>query len=276
MQRRPIPLLLAALAISACTGQPAPSDRLADAPASGPPAEMAVPAGQAAMDVQNLPVPDGDTVRYFVRNAEDGQARTLTDFWFGFPFELEGKHYYTGFAWDLSDEGPAGAGLGLSQATFVANPGDTRDPWKLLSAWRVGTVPDVLAPSELDGTRELKSFQTPSGDLLLAVPTVYSRGERRLRDFDLILFDPHLAHARNRQAWRYVGSLHAGQEGNPDCPARRAHPDCDDITGQLSFAMERGQDLPLLQVALTGPAATSKTTQFRYDGQAGQYQRATP
>ncbi len=250
------------------------------------------PASTPAAEVKP---PSADSVLYFISNVDgDGALSYETvngswiNYWLGFPFEVGGTRYFTGFAWQTPDkytpeqkQAPAApeTKVTLSDATFVLGDANSKTPWKLQgSEPSIGEFGGFERADELDPKRKLQTWMTPSGDMLLAVPTWYLVSGSTMRTIQILLFNPHELDGTNDKRWRYLATLEAGTSNDGSCgPDEPGNIPCVDTTGTLSFANVEGSDLPVLTVSLTGTGATpgDSTTEYRYDPAHTTY-RSTP
>src|SRR5690606_4038526 len=107
---------------------------------------------------------------------ENGSVAT---YWYGYEFDLGGKHYFTGFAYDTPEKyGPADASANadpltrvtLTEATFVRSRPGTPKPWSFRGAERfIGEFGSHERANALDASRQPQDFATLDGRLVLAV-----------------------------------------------------------------------------------------------------------
>jgi hypothetical protein len=289
MLRRFSLLLPAVLALSACTAQsPAPSQ---DAPAktAAPPTTQDVTPMQdastaTAVSTQIKP-PSPESVLYFISNI-DGDGATSYEiengswisYWYGYQFEFGGKHYFTGFATETAEkytqeqkESTASpeTTVTLTQATFEADPSNTKTPWKWQGTelW-IGDFGGFGKANAIDPDRKPQTFATSDGNLLLAMPTWYLAPGSKMRTIEILLFNPHDLEGTDNKRWRYLGTLEAGSNNDvscgPDAPGNIA---CVDTTGTLAFEPAQDGKLPNLRVTLSGKGldAGDTPTEYRYD-----------
>ena len=231
---------------------------------------------------------DGDGASSY--EVENGSWAT---YWYGYSFDLGGKHYFTGFASQTPDKygkseeenNPApDAKVTLTQATLFTTTPDAQKPWTFQGSERfIGEFGSYEKANEVDQTREAQSYETPSGKLLLAVPTWYLVSGTRVSSFDLFVFNPDELTKVDERRWTYLGNIVAGEDNGAACDdeAGAAMP-CVKSTGALSFVAQEGADLPLIRIAMSGTEIVSagKTrsmgsednVEYRYDSTKKQYQ----
>ena len=130
------PLLLAAM-VALIGGCDAPASQSANT------AEQAASPQKKEEDMSELKPPSADSVLYFIYQRDgDGAVSYKVDggatvsYWYGHAFELNGKHYFTGFGSRSVGEGPEGDNgmmdpehVAISQATFTRVEKDGKVEW---------------------------------------------------------------------------------------------------------------------------------------------------
>jgi hypothetical protein len=291
---RRIPLLLpAVLALSACTAQsPAPTSAQAT-PAARPTTQDVASMPDASTAPVNpkseIKPPSPDSVLYFISNVDgDGGLSyeigngSWINYWFGFPFELDGTRYFTGFAWETPENfsdpkeprypSPDDT-VTITQATFVATPPGSEKPWTFKeNQHSVGEFGGNARGNTLDESRKPQSIRTSEGNLLVAVPTWYLVSGTRMENFDLLLFNPHSLEMTDKKRWTYLGSLYAGEENSAACDNDGTGGlKCVKKTGTLAFASHDGDPMPTLNVTVSG-GPEAEVTEYRYDAAHTTYQ----
>lgn len=243
--------------------------------------------------------PSPSSVLYFIYQKDGDGALSYevengswTTYWYGYGFELDGKQYYTGFAYDTpfkfskaekeSDPAPETKAT-ITQSTFVLTAPGTENPWTFQGSDRdVGEFGAYEKGNEIDETRKPQTYRTPDGKLLLALPTWYLATGVQVNTFDLLLFNPHELKIDDKR-WDYLGNIVIGTDNGAACDetpgAKQA---CAKSTGVLSFAPQEGSNLPLLKVQRSGTETvsagkvrtldTGDTYEYRYDSEKKQYQ----
>jgi len=292
MLRRISLLLPAVLALSACTAQsPAPTAAQATPAATPTTQDVATmpDASTATAPTTDIKPPSPDSVLYFISNVDgDGALNyeigngSWINYWFGFPFELDGTRYFTGFAWETAEDfsdskepkypSPEDT-VTITQATFTANPPGSEKPWKFKeNQHSVGEFGGNARGNALDDSRKPQSIRTSEGNLLVAVPTWYLVSGTRMENFDLLLFNPHSLEMTDNKRWTYVGSLYAGEDNSAACDNDGTGGlKCVKKTGTLAFAAHEGDPMPTLNVTVSGDPQ-AEVTEYRYDAAQKTYQ----
>ncbi|MBO9519605.1 MAG: hypothetical protein J7493_16200 [Porphyrobacter sp.] len=211
------------------------------------------------------------------------------NFWYGHEFELNGKRYYTGFAYNTpakysrEESYPApDAQVTLTQATFVLRENDGEPAWSFEGAEPyIGEFGSYENADTVDAARQVKSHATVDGRLLLAIPTkVFHSGNSSL-SYALFLFVPGEQPDVDAKSWTYLGSVAAGEENSAACDDGIVMP-CISSIGTLTFTQRRGGGLPDIRIAMTGTTIKARNTarklgpedavSYSYDSQTKTYQ----
>ncbi|MEA5124706.1 hypothetical protein [Xanthomonas floridensis] len=185
----------------------------------------------------------------------------VATFWCGQHFDLDGKHYYTGFAYatpnkygrDAEETFPdPDQGVSISQATFLlVAPGSER-PWMLFHAQQyVGTFGTHECADTRDEKRPTQSFVLSNGHLLLAVPTSSFNNGVSSTAFALFTFDPVKNDLGDYQGWTYHGTLAAGEDNGASSDEEGSVPHVSS-TGSLRVHPASDALMPTLEVVLQG------------------------
>lgn len=225
--------------------------------------------------------PDGGTVLYFIHQI-DGKGATsyevangsIATYWFGHAFELEGTRYFTGFVWETADrygkpgEDNVGPGtlVNLSEATFILTDPAAERPWKFRGMEpTIGEFGAYERAPEVDTRRKPLEYRTPSGKLVLAVPTENFDNGITVSAYDLFVFTAPEKRQDdvNDKVWAYVGNVLSGEDNSLACAEGDVMP-CTASQGELGFAPNGSSDMPLLTVKLSGTTISgpNKTRQF--------------
>ncbi len=297
---RKLLLMLMVLLIGACNAK---TPENAPGKAVNPPVQPTdkeVPVmNNESQKVAEVQPPSASSVLYFIYQKDGDGALSYevengswTTYWYGYRFELDGKQYYTGFAYDTpfkfskaekeSDPAPETKAT-ITQSTFVLTAPGTENPWTFQGSDRdVGEFGAYEKGNEIDETRKPQTFRTPDGKLLLALPTWYLATGVQVNTFDLLLFNPHELKIDEKR-WDYLGNIVIGTDNGAACDetpgAKQA---CAKSTGTLSFEPREGSNLPLLKVQRSGTETVSAgkvrtlgsgdTYEYRYDPEKKQYQ----
>lgn len=297
---RKLLLVLMVLLIGACNAKTPEnaSGKAANPPVKPTDKEVPVMNNESKKATEVQP-PSPSSVLYFIYQKDGDGALSYevengswTTYWYGYRFELDGKQYYTGFAYDTpfkfskaeqeSDPAPD-AKATITQSTFVLTAPGTESPWTFQGSDRaVGEFGAYEKGNEIDKTREPQSYRTPSGNLVLAIPTWYLATGVQVSSFDLLVFNPHELKIDD-QRWRYLGNVVTGTDNGAACDEEDGGKiTCFKSSGALTFVPQEGGDLPLLRIARSGteivsPGKTRElgptdTTEYKYDPATKQYQ----
>ncbi len=252
-------LLLVSLAVLA-GGCDAQAPRPADATA-----QDAAPQ-QKDQDMSELKPPSADSVLYFIYQRDgDGAVSYKVDggatvsYWYGHAFELNGKHYFTGFGTRSVGEGPEGDNgmmdpehVAISQATFTRVEKDGKVEWsKPDTDGYVGEFGRLGRADEIDTSRKAQGYATADGRYVLAVPTRDFMNGEEVQSFAMFLFDPDGKDALSFRLWGYVGSVRVGGDNQAACSDGQVMP-CTASTGDLAFEPASDGGLPALKVTPSG------------------------
>ena len=297
---RKLLLMLMVLLIGACNAKTPEnvSEETANPPAK--PTDKEVPVmNNESQKVAEVQPPSASSVLYFIYQKDGDGALSYevengswTTYWYGYRFELDGKQYYTGFAYDTpfkfskaekeSDPAPETKAT-ITQSTFVLTAPGTENPWTFQGSDRdVGEFGAYEKGNEIDETRKPQTYRTPDGKLLLALPTWYLATGVQVNTFDLLVFNPHEL-KRDDKRWDYLGNIVIGTDNGAACDETPgASQACAKSAGTLSFEPQEGSNLPLLKVQRSGTETVSAgkvrtlgsgdTYEYRYDSEKKQYQ----
>lgn len=289
MMTRTFPLLLAVpFVLCACGGK---SRDAAPSPGVSTPAHAAS-AAPAAGKVAALapPTPAEVLGSIYQRDAQGKDTMPIANgsqatYWYGRQFDLLGKHYFTGFAFDTPEKyGPQpdsalpapDATVTLTAANFERTD-EHGGSWEFVGAERyIGEFGGREHPNAIDEKRQPVAFETTDGQYLLAVPTVFFEQGSELRAWDVFVFQPGTLKDVEDTHWTHLGTLQAGEENSAACSDDGSVPmPCIDSIGALSFVAQEGAVMPLVRIQFSGTtiegpgkkrtlgAADTKT--YRYD-----------
>lgn len=216
--------------------------------------------------MSELKPPSADSVLYFIYQRDgDGAVSYKVDggatvsYWYGHAFELNGKHYFTGFGSRSVGEGPEGDNgmmdpehVAVSQATFTRVEKDGKVEWsKPDTDGYVGEFGRLGRADEVDTSRKAQGYATADGRYVLAVPTRDFMNGEEVQSFAMFLFDPDGKDALSFRQWGYVGSVRVGGDNQAACSDGHVMP-CTASTGDLAFEPASDGGLPALKVTPTG------------------------
>ncbi len=288
--------VLLAMSLAACSGgdtpaqsptpskdTPAPRQDVPPVTTPAPPKMAAQPPSPSSM-LYLIYQKDGDGALSY--EVDDGAVAT---WWFGHSFDLGGKHWYTGFAYNTpeiygpKDEnavpGP-GSKVNITAATLFKDSAGSEKEWTLDGAYpTIGEFGAYERAGEIDKTRKIESRETGDGRMVLAVPVTFFANGVDSASYEVFLFDSadlQLEANAGRQRWTYIGNIAAGEDNDADCGQEPGDRACYQTKGALSFGTPGDGGLPTIRIAMTGTGteAASGTTEYRYDTASKQYQPA--
>lgn len=289
---------LLSMSLAACSGGDTPAQSAAaskDTPAPrqdvppvttpAPPKMAAQPPSPSSM-LYLIYQKDGDGALSY--EVDDGAVAT---WWFGHAFDLGGRHWYTGFAYNTpeiygpKDEnavpGP-GDKVNITAATLFKDSAGSDKEWTIDSAYpTIGEFGAYERAGEIDKTRKIESRETGDGRMVLAVPVTFFSNGINSFEYEIFLFDPadmNLDANYGRQRWAYIGNINAGEDNELACSSESGPVQCYKRKGTLTFSKPDQNGLPLILITMQAEgadaAANAGTTEYRYDAGQKQYQPA--
>ncbi|HEX7817558.1 hypothetical protein [Dyella sp.] len=248
----------------------------------------------AADGATQPPVPKpGDVLDTIYQIKGDGSSTysiangATATFWYGHRYDLKGKHYYTGFAYQTpdiynkADEEKAtapDAKATITQGSFVLDASGKK--WTALGGQPyLGEFGGGGKADEIDEKRQAQTYWTAAGDQVLAVPTVSTAAGGT----DVTADDVFVLNHEDR-SWKYVGNIGIGTDNGAGCSSSPSDglPPCISSTATLEFVKPQSGDLPEIRTVpkgtmITGPGKTrtltaSDATTYRYDAKSEAYQ----
>lgn len=300
----PFLLLLALpLAIGACGGKPQETTSPASAPApahSAPaaaPQASPAPATSAQARKPDFPVPDPPEVLQTIylqdshgKDSMDIANGSRATYWYGQKFELNGKRYFTGFAFDTPEKYGNGADgdpddpaaqVTLTASTFEAKAERGGD-WSFIGSERdIGQFGGREHANAIDENRHSVSYETADGQFVLAVPTSFFEQGTDARSWDIFVFNAGELKDLKDTHWRHIGTLPAGEDNSAACDDQNGPLPCIDSIGALSFEPQQGASMPLIRIRFSGTTVegpgkkralgASDVKTYRYDAAKRQY-----
>ena len=229
---------------------------------------------------------DGDGALSY--EVDDGAVAT---WWFGHAFDLGGRHWYTGFAYNTpeiygpkdDDAIPApGDRVNITAATLFKDSAGSEQEWTIDGAFpTIGEFGAYGHAGEIDKSRKIESRETGDGRMVLAVPVTFFANGVDTASYEVFLFDSvdlQLEANAGRKRWTYVGNVFAGEDNDADCGPEAGGRACHASKGALSFGATGDGGLPTIRIAMTGTGASAEAaggvTEYRYDTASKQYQAA--
>ena len=251
------------------------SEKASDAAPAGTPAATATaaqaapamsPAAQPQHVAVEVPTPGKVLNDVYGMKGDGSESYTIDNgatatFWYGYRFDLGGKHYYTGFAnagpgkYGKSEEEDIpdpNVGVSISQTTYVLDETGGKPTWTLFHAQQwAGDFGANERADPLDEKRKPQSTQTKDGHLLLAVPTTRFATGVTLSGFAIFTFDPNKNDLGDYKGWVYLGTVVTGDDNSAACDDEGTMK-CVTSTGTLSFEPAKSGRMPSLRVVMQG------------------------
>lgn len=226
---------------------------------------------------------DGDGALSY--EVDDGAIAT---WWFGHSFDLGGKHWYTGFAYNTpeiygpKDESavPApGDKVNITAATLFKDGAGSEKEWTIDGAFpTIGEFGAYQRAGEIDKTRRIESKDTGDGRMVLAVPVTFFENGLVTASYEVFVFDSanmDLDVNYGRKRWAYAGNVVTGEDNDADCGQEAGDRACYATKGTLSFGEAGSGGLPAIRIAMSGTGANAEAangvTEYRYDTDKKQY-----
>ena len=259
-----------------------------------------VASNQEAMTAQT-PAPKqvlSDIYQMDIHDAEDvdiGNGSKAT-FWYGYAFELAGKHYFTGFAYDTpekfgnQDDTPSPDGkVTLTDGIYEGSTsGTAKSTWTFRVSERdIGEFGSYERADAIDTFQQAQSYPTKDNRLILALPTWYLASGVRMHNYAILIFNPKKPDDPEDTRWTYLGDVSSGEDNGAACDADGTgnHMPCVKSSGVLSYTASNGSDLPAIRIAMSGSviddAGKTRTLgpadarEYRYDPAKKSYQEST-
>ncbi len=286
-----LPSIVLLLSLGGCSDEMPVNSTQADATAPVGDASPATPVTRTAPAAPASPPAPGRVLADIYEQKGGGSASyalddgTVVEFWHGERFELGGKRYYTGFADHVSKaaldkDAPApDMGVGITQATYVADIVDGKPVWKPFHVQAdMGSFGAYAKADRIDPARATQRYRTKAGHLVMAIPTVRPTDGVTSSGFAILLFDP----AKGMyQGWQYMGTVPTGEDNGASCDDEGTVK-CATSKGTLSFVAPKSGTIPTLRVAMQGTAiagpgriralGAGNTKTYTYDNRYRTYQ----
>lgn len=271
-------------ATSAVPKQDTPAPRQDVPPVTTPaPTKMAAQPPSPSSLLYLIYQKDGDGALSY--EVDDGAVAT---WWYGYSFDLGGKHWHTGFAYNTpeiygpKDESPApapDAKVNITAVTLFKDSADSEKDWTIDGAnLTIGEFGAYERGGEVDKTRKAEHMVTADGRLVLAVPTTFFANGIKSFEYETFLFDPadlDLDINYGRKRWTYIGYIQAGEDNDASCGNEAGMMPCYQRKGTLSFGPAGADHLPTIQITMSATGADAERnagiTRYRYDAGKKQY-----
>lgn len=285
------PFIAQLFSLGGCSNETPTNATHANAAAAVREASPVAPAAKTAPAAPASPPTPGRILADIYGQKGDGSASYALDdgdvveFWHGERFELSGKSYYTGFADHVSKAALDNAypepdmGVGITQATYVADTVDGKPAWKpFRTQTDMGSFGAFAKADQIDPARATRRYRTKAGHLVMAIPTIRPTDGVKSGGFAILLFDP----AKGMyQGWQYMGTVPAGEDNGASCDDEGTVK-CAVSRSKLTFVAPKSGTIPTLRVTMQGTAiagpgrirtlGAGDTKTYIYDNQIRTYQ----
>ncbi|WP_423372215.1 hypothetical protein [Burkholderia sp. LMG 32019] len=243
----------------------------ADPASNAPPA--AASATQAVIAQRPAPVPPrpGQVLEGIYQKDAHGEDTmeiangSQATYWYGHAFDLNGGHYFTGFAYDTPNKyaeqektaAPApDARVTLTEATFEWTTDGGVAGWNMVESERsIGEFGGYEKADTIDDKEPAVSTTMPDGRIVLAVPTWYLASGTRIKSFGMFVYQRTNASSNPDDTdWTYAGNVFRGNDNGAACDAAGTgnRIPCAAGASTLTFLPAEGRDWPRLRVAMKG------------------------
>lgn len=243
----------------------------------------------------STPTP-GEAIRAIFDVAGDGSSAyevengSWAHFWYGYRFEVAGKHYYSAFVYQTPEkygDDPAedypdpSVPATITQATFVLAGNDRAERWNLVGAQRhVGDFGAYEKGPTVNAGDRIETYRTPDGHQLLSIPAwVAAPGGIRQQTAEVFVLTP------SDLRWTHAGSLATGEDNGAGCEAgENSRMPCTHSDGTLRFEPSTTGGIPDIAISLTGTAIDDKghvrsldagtLARYRFNSRKSRYEAA--
>ncbi|QVX40706.1 hypothetical protein J4H89_23215 (plasmid) [Ralstonia solanacearum] len=235
-------------------------------------AQAAGKQGEKSPQSLTAPAPKpGDVLEAIYQKNSQGQSTVAiangsqATYWYGYAFDLNGKRYFTGFAYDTPDKfseqekdvPPApDAKVTLTEATFEWGASGSKPGWNRVASERsIGEFGSYEKADAIDEKEAAQSTATADGRIVLAVPTWYLASGVRIKSFSMFVYRRTTSSSDPDDTdWTYVGNVFRGDDNRASCDAdgSGSQMPCAAGSGTIAFVPAPGAELPRLRVAMKG------------------------
>ncbi|VWB87451.1 hypothetical protein BLA6860_04150 [Burkholderia lata] len=266
-------LSVVSLLVAACGDRSGLADTASNAQPAAASAPHAVAAQNAGSEKIPAPVPPrpGRVLEgIYQRDAHGEDTMEIANgsqasYWYGHAFDLNGNHYFTGFAYDTPNKyaeqektaAPApDARVTLTEATFEWTTDGGVAGWNMVESERsIGEFGGYEKADTIDDKEPAVSTTTPDGQIVLAVPTWYLASGTRIKSFSLFVYQRTNASSNPDDTdWTYAGNVSRGNDNGAACDADGTgnHVPCVTGSSTLTFVSTDRRDWPRVRVAMKG------------------------
>ncbi|VWB07336.1 hypothetical protein [Burkholderia lata] len=266
-------LSVVSLLVSACGDHSGHTDSASNAQSAAASAAHAVAAQGDGSEKRPTPVPPrpGQVLEAIYQKDAHGEDTmeiangSQAAYWYGHAFDLNGNHYFTGFAYDTPNKyaeqekaaAPApDARVTITEATFEWTTDGGVAGWNMVGSERsIGEFGGYEKADTIDDKEPAVSMTTPNGQIVLAVPTWYLASGTRIKSFSMFVYQRTNASSNPDDTdWTYAGNVFRGNDNGAACDVDGTgnHVPCVTGSSTLTFLPAVGRDWPRLRVAMKG------------------------
>jgi hypothetical protein len=270
----------------------------ATAPAAKPDAATAPQGGASSAQMPSPPEVLSDIYQMDLHGADavDVGNGSRASYWYGYAFELGGKHYFTGFAYETPEKfgnqndspGPDSK-VTLTDGIYEgATSGAAKNAWIFRVSERyIGEFGSYEHAATIDTSMQAQSYPTKDNRLMLALPTWSLDSGVRLRNYAIFIFNPKKPEDHANTRWTYLGDVSTGEDNSAACDVDGSgnHLPCAKSSGTLSYVPASGSELPTIRIAMSGTViddadkirtlGPADAREYRYDPAKKSYQEST-
>ncbi|VWC66767.1 hypothetical protein BLA18110_01657 [Burkholderia lata] len=266
-------LSVVSLLVSACGDHSGHTDSASNAQSAAASSAHAVAAQGDGSEKRPAPVPPrpGQVLEAIYQKDAHGEDTmeiangSQASYWYGHAFDLNGNHFFTGFAYDTPNKyaeqektaAPApDARVTITEATFEWTTDGGVAGWNMVGSERsIGEFGGYEKADTIDDKEPAVSMTTPNGQIVLAVPTWYLASGTRIKSFSMFVYQRTNATSNPDDTdWTYAGNVFRGNDNGAACDADGTgnHVPCVTGSSTLTFLPAVGRDWPRLRVAMKG------------------------
>lgn len=266
-------LSVVSLVVAACGDKSGHADTASNAQSAAASATQAVAAQGEGSEKRPAPVPPrpGQVLEGIYQKDAHGEDTmeiangSQASYWYGYAFDLNGNHYFTGFAYDTPNKyaeqektaAPApDARVTITEATFEWTTDGGVAGWNMVESERsIGEFGGYEKADTIDDKEPAVSTTTPDGQIVLAVPTWHLASGTRIKSFSMFVYQRTSASSNPDDTdWTYAGNVFRGDDNGAACDADGTgnHIPCVAGSSTLTFLSTDGRDWPRLRVAMKG------------------------
>ena len=263
-------LSVVSLLVAACGDRSGQADTASNAQPAAASATQAVTSQREGRDSPVPPRP-GQVLEGIYQKDAHGEATmeiangSQATYWYGHAFDLNGGHYFTGFAYETPNkyaeqentaEPAHDARVTITEATFEWITDGGVAGWNMVESERsIGEFGGDEKADTIDDREPAVSTTLPDGRIVLAVPTWHLASGTRIKSFGMFAYRRTDASSNPDDTdWTYAGNVFRGNDSGAACDAAGTgnRIPCVEGSATLTFLPADGRDWPRLRVAMNG------------------------